>query len=238
MIDWNKSAELNESTVDQLKSRFERFPASGKMIVSVCNGCGKIRTCRFVDYCDLCSICNGIKLGTGNAGENNPMYGRSGVDSPRYGIEHTANTKLKMSESAIGKHTGENNGSKRDDVREKISASKIEFWKIPGIRDTMSETIKNSEAAKAARKNNADSKRGVPLSPEHKAAVSRGLEESGANDKMRGGHDIVWHHIIYDHDDLSKNTIGMTRSDHQKLHQLLRKLGYIIPHINVKGVSS
>lgn len=45
--------------------------------------------------------------------------------------------------------------------------------------------------------------------------------------------DIVRHHYIYDHSDLSKNTIEMTRSDHSKLHALFRKLGYIVPHINI-----
>jgi len=78
---------------------------------------------------------------------------------------------------------------------------------------------------------------GVPLSPEHIAAIKKGLKDSGANEAKRGGHDICKHHYIYDHDDISKNTIKMTRSDHQKLHRLLQKLGYIIPHINVKEES-
>lgn len=47
-----------------------------------------------------------------------------------------------------------------------------------------------------------------------------------------GGHDIVKHHNIYDHDDLSKYTIKMARSDHSRLHRNMRFLGIKVPHIN------
>ena len=80
----------------------------------------------------------------------------------------------------------------------------------------------------------AEAQRGVPLSSEHCAAISKGKEESRANDKMRGGNDICTHHYIYDHSDLSLNAVQMTRSDHQRLHRLLQKLGYVVPHINIK----
>lgn len=56
------------------------------------------------------------------------------------------------------------------------------------------------------------------------------------DEKMRGGHDIVKHHYLYDHSDLLKNTVGITRSDHMRLHKLLQKLGYIVPHIKDKGL--
>lgn len=78
----------------------------------------------------------------------------------------------------------------------------------------------------------------VPLSPEHCAAIAEANRNSDAVkynvDKMRGGNDFVTHHHIYNESDLSLNTVQMTRSDHMSLHQLLRKLGYIVPHINVK----
>ena len=79
---------------------------------------------------------------------------------------------------------------------------------------------------------------GVPLSPGHIAAIKKGQEESeavkAAADAQRGGNDLVTHHYIYDESDLSLNTVKMTRSDHMKLHRLLQKLGYVVPHINVK----
>ena len=79
-----------------------------------------------------------------------------------------------------------------------------------------------------------------PRTPEHCAALSEGHKESEADkanaDRMRGGLDLVTHHYIYDESDLSLNTIQMTRSDHTSLHMLLKKLGYIVPHINVKEI--
>ena len=75
---------------------------------------------------------------------------------------------------------------------------------------------------------------GIPRTPEERLAISKGLEESGANDAMRGGDDICNHHYIYDHSDLSKYTMKMTRSAHTKLHWLMRKANIIVPHINIK----
>ena len=49
---------------------------------------------------------------------------------------------------------------------------------------------------------------------------------------MRGGNDICKHHYIYDHSDLTKYTMLVTRSDHQKLHWNMRKMNIKIPYIN------
>jgi hypothetical protein len=62
---------------------------------------------------------------------------------------------------------------------------------------------------------------GVPQSPEHAAAALKGREEAGIYDAQRGGDDIVKHHYLY---------------DHMKLHRLLQKLSYIVPHINIKEI--
>lgn len=75
-----------------------------------------------------------------------------------------------------------------------------------------------------------EAKRGVPYSPERCAAISKGCE------KMLGGNDIVNRHYIYDHSDLTKYTMKMTRSRHQRLHRLMQKSGIKVPHINVKEV--
>lgn len=152
-----------------------------------------------------------------------------------------------------------------------ISASLKGILRTPEHCAALSRSKKNSEAAKAA----AEAQKGIPLSPEHiaaisaatkgvpkpprtpehcaalskahkdvslsiehRAAISEALKNSEAAkiavNKTRGGHDIVEHHYIYDHNDLSKNTVGITRSDHAKLHNVLQKLGYIVPHINMK----
>jgi hypothetical protein len=52
------------------------------------------------------------------------------------------------------------------------------------------------------------------------------------NDMMRGGNDIVNHHYLYDHADLSKYTMFMTRSDHTAMHDRMHGDGYEVPHIN------
>ena len=105
------------------------------------------------------------------------------------------------------------------------------YERTPEHNVAMSEIKKNSAAAKAA----AEAQKGVPLSPEHCAAMSLARRNSdavkAANDTMRGGNDLVKHHYIYDHNNLSLNTVQMVRSDHMKLHKLLQKLGYIVPHI-------
>lgn len=82
-------------------------------------------------------------------------------------------------------------------------------------------------------------KTGVPLSPEHRTAISKGHRNSEAvkthNDAMIGGKDIVYHHYIYDHNDLKKYTMKMTRARHGRIHKLMEKAGIKVPHINNKS---
>ena len=47
------------------------------------------------------------------------------------------------------------------------------------------------------------------------------------------GNEMVGHHMIYDHNNLTKNVMPMTRSMHTRLHNLFRNNGIEIPHINV-----
>lgn len=81
-----------------------------------------------------------------------------------------------------------------------------------------------------------EAKRGVSRSPEVCVATREGQIKSGMFERMaekfRGGNDIVNHHYIYDESDMSKYTIKMTRSHHTWLHNIFRKFGYIVPHIN------
>jgi hypothetical protein len=48
------------------------------------------------------------------------------------------------------------------------------------------------------------------------------------------GGSIVFHHYIYDHSDISKYTMKMTRAKHAQIHAWMRKAGIKVPHINVK----
>jgi len=58
MINWVKSAELNNCTVDTLKSWFERYPGSNKKIIRICDICGEEREIYFEHYCNLCVKCS------------------------------------------------------------------------------------------------------------------------------------------------------------------------------------
>jgi len=62
-----------------------------------------------------------------------------------------------------------------------------------------------------------------PTTDEHRKKISNAL--------ING---FVFHHYIYDHSDLSKYTTKMTRSRHTWLHNLMRRVGIIVPHINIK----
>lgn len=85
-----------------------------------------------------------------------------------------------------------------------------------------------------------DKKIGRPKGYHHSKETIRKIKESNLNskaqdinaDRMRGGNDLVNHHYIYDHNDHSKYTIVLTRSDHMRLHKYMRNLGFKIPHIN------
>lgn len=87
---------------------------------------------------------------------------------------------------------------------------------------------------------------GKPHSQGHCAAISAALmrhevfEETRKKiaDAMIGGDDIVWHRTLYDHANLSKNRVPMTRRSHTMGHRVLQKLGIEIQHINVKVVRS
>lgn len=107
--------------------------------------------------------------------------------------------------------------------------------------DAMSAALMGHPVSDEARAAVSRAHTGVPLSPEHCAAIAKANRNSESVkdnvDRMCGGNDICDHHYIYDHNDLSLNTVQMTRKDHQKLHRLLQKLGYIVPHINVKEKS-
>ena len=69
MIDWQKSAKINNCSIDKLKTRFERFPESNKRIIAICDNpeCKKERELYFYAYRDLCRTC-----GTENARLNDP----------------------------------------------------------------------------------------------------------------------------------------------------------------------
>lgn len=59
MIDWIKSAKLNNCSVEELKVWFDKYPCTRKHIIAICDGvgCGKEREIRYRTYRDLCHSC-------------------------------------------------------------------------------------------------------------------------------------------------------------------------------------
>ena len=84
------------------------------------------------------------------------------------------------------------------------------------------------------RKKISESTKGIPKSDFHKKAIQKALLTSLIHQKQIGGDDIVWHHVLYDHSDLLKNRVPMTRRNHSMGHSGLQKLGIEIPHINIE----
>lgn len=116
-----------------------------------------------------------------------------------------------------------------------------------GKKYTLEQNVANSERQRGIPKSEghrlaiSKATKGVPKSFRttiHNITISKSLKNSEAakaqSDKMRGGNDICEHHYIYDHSDLSKYTMKMTRSKHTYIHNLMRKAGIVVPHINME----
>jgi len=224
MIDWKRSAELNGMSEDKLRARFVRFPHSNKKIVAVCDECGKVRELSWGDYNSLCLKCS---VNTPEALEKNRLSTVEYFSHPENREKHSKMKKRAIEDDpstmdAI--HTGHDkyfadpaNLKKLSDKKKQLRIDNPEIgrehsaWLIqyyndnPEARKRISDTRKSSDACKAV------------------------------TERQVGGYDIVGHHMIYDHSDLSKNIMYMTRSMHMRLHRLFQKHGIEIPHINNGG---
>lgn len=69
-------------------------------------------------------------------GANNPMFGRSGVDSPRWGTKHTIETRQQISNKIKGMFAGEKNPRYGKHPHENLSEERIQE-----IKDEMSERM-------------------------------------------------------------------------------------------------
>jgi len=190
MIDWKKSAELNNCTVGYLKARFDRFPGSRKPIVSVCVDCGLERDSCFRDHCDKCQKC-------ANTIKNKSLDMRKKVSDKaieRWSDPHERDLARKRTVDFFIAHP--------EDLVAMLNRSR-NYWLDQENIDALSETMRNSDAHKAA------------------------------SDKMRGGNDIVKHHFIYDHQNIDQHVVEITRSQHQSHHHWMRRNGLESPHYNV-----
>jgi hypothetical protein len=239
MINWDKSAELNHCTVDELKMWFEKYPSSGKRIIVICKGCNEEREIYFNAYRELCKCC--------------AMNQESTIEK----LRNAANRQWYVpgTRDAHSKIMIEWNKN-HPEAGEAHSKMMIEYCNDPEVLDAMSERAiqwhvdhpecaeEHSNRMKEYNKDPEYRKRAsevriqyIKEHPEFSMRMSEIMIQyyichPEFGEKMRGGNDIIDHHIIYDHSDPTKNTISMTRSIHMKLHWLFRKHGIEISHIN------
>jgi len=173
----------------------------------------------------LCKCgCGGV-VKPGNTWING--HNRRGKTPHNKGIPMSEEQKNKSSESHKGKKMlpqtraallNANTGRVcKEFTREKIKISNTGLKRSP-------ETCKNISEAK------------IKFYKEHPEAVQK-IKETVQKfyDNMDApGQQIVKHHYIYDHNDLTKYTTEMTRATHAKIHMAMRKEGIKIPHINIK----
>lgn len=154
------------------------------------------------------------------------------------GMMHSDETKAKIAKSMLNSDAVKVNAKrmrgvpKSPEICAKMSSARF------GIKHSPERCIAISKATKGVPKSPthcaaiSKAMKGVSHSLEHIAATKKAQEEAGIYENMRGGNDIIDHHWLYDHADLSKYTMPMTRSEHTKMHNYMRSDGYEVPHIN------
>lgn len=85
------------------------------------------------------------KLSAANSGENNPMYGRRGVNSPLYGSKMSDELKKYMSSIMIGNKYGIGNKSR---LGKKLSKEEVEFIRARMVGNKYALGLKHSDESK------------------------------------------------------------------------------------------
>lgn len=228
MIDYIKSAELNNMGVSEFKAYVDKYPKSQKRVILVCDECGKERNSTMGSCHKLCRSCSQHKNWA-----SKEMRDKQSKTTTEYYKSHP-------------------------EARKKHSVRMKEYFKAdPKRAEHHSETIKKyfSDPANAAAHSITMKKYYVDHPEAREAARLKAVEQWSNQDarrtaseirssstavmeilkNMHGGNDIIKHHYIYDNNDLSKYTTEMTRSNHAILHWNMRKSGIEVPHINIGG---
>lgn len=260
MIDWKKSAELNSMTEDELRARFVRYPQSNKKVVAICDGCGKVRSIKYQVYSDLCHKCS---QGTPEARKANSLRCIARFSDPKErealreraikqfsdpsarevarlkNVERFSDPAERERMSEIKKQHYEDH----PETKELLRLRAVERFSDPAERELARVRSIHRFSDPAARKQISDAKKQYYIDnphagKEHSERLKNSVAHKDGAKKFIGGNDIVGHHMIYDHVDLSRNIIYMTRSIHTMLHHLFRRHGIDIPHINTNTVKS
>lgn len=224
MINWIKSAEINNCTVEDLKVRFVRFPSSNKKIVTNCNICNEERKLSFCDYRgddnDLCQPCSTrtIEARDRQSRITIERYSDQSVrdDFSARMVAYWSILENRDAQSDLKKQFYIDNPESLDE----ISKRTIEQFSTQESRLEMSCRMKEYYEDPEHRKQSSEAR--IKYLKSHPDNIK----------KMIGGHDIIMHHYLYDDADLSKYTMPMTRSDHGKMHRRMQLDGYKVSHIN------
>lgn len=183
MIDYEKSAEMNNCTVGELKTRFDKFPHSEKLVWWICDGkCGTEGIRMFCESYRLCGSCANLKR----------------FEDPNELKKHSeAILKSYHDDPSLAQHRSEvmiKRFSDPDEHRKMSEALLKAHRDDPSIAERISESTLKRYAE---------------------------MDDPGL--------EIVWHHYLYDHADLSKHTMLMTRAEHTRMHNYMREDGYKVP---------
>ena len=232
-------------------------PKSGKPIIAACDICGKIRITTKAAYRNLCQPCAMEKVFE----DPDTHINMSNSQTERYKdpterekqrqaqIKHHEEhpeTVIKMTKSANKRWEDPKEHEKARDVankhwedpleREKTRQGMIKLYENPEEREKQRQAqIKRYEDPKERKKISDGGKKSYKDDP-MRAEKHRDLMKIHYAEVDDPGQDIVRHHYIYDHNDLSLYTMKMTRGQHTRLHHTLRRAKIEIPHINIKEV--
>lgn len=224
MIDYTKSAELNNMGTDEMVAYFIKYPKSHRRAISICEVCDKERESDFVSARDLCQSCAGAKRFS-SPESREEVSKRQKAYWTQFHRDKQSMLKIRFHEEHPEARVAH---SKRMIEYNKIHPEKLEslakacqeYWVNPVHRYEQSQRrIKYFKEHP-----NAGAEQGARLldSDAHKASV----------DNQIGGHDIVNHHFIYDHAHPDNHVVEMTRSEHTSHHNWMRRAGLEVPHIN------
>lgn len=241
MIDYLKSAELNGCSVEDLKSRFKKYPHSNKRIVRICDGCGEEREVTFDAYTDLCHKCANTNPEKGEF--HSKWLKQYHIDHP----EAAESARLKAVEQWSN-----------PEAREAARLRGIEQWSDPEVRDEMSMIKKqffidnpevaeshsefmirrfsdqverddqrnrllqyhkdNPAAAEVARLKGIERFSTQESRNEISEVMKNSIAHKIAAEDQKGGNYLVWHHIAYDFRRLEAFRVRITNSFHGSIH--------------------
>ena len=155
MIDEDRTLQLYGYTSGELK------PQSNKLIIAVCEKCGKYRALKKQGYHDLCKPCS-------TKGENNPNYGKTCSKETKQKISEAAKNRKPISEETRQKmseaHTDRKYKPVSKETKYKISESHKGKKATEETKRKMSEVRKGKTASEQSKRKMSAYNQGISLS--------------------------------------------------------------------------